>query len=331
MPTPSIGLPKSPAARTALVVGASGAFGHALARELLEHGWTVRSLGRSPTPPPGLMLTHDIQHVQGSALATDDVLLAARDTSLIVHAFNVPYAQWHSQMLTATEHVANAAEQTGSTIILPGNVYGLGADFSSPLDEHCSHDAVSVKGQLRNQLEARLHRATRRGARLLIVRAGDFFGPGPVRDSWLRQITRKAVRGGPLLDPSSTNTKHEWAYLPDLARVTAALVARRDELSESEVFHFSGYQLTSDELMNALQAVLGPRRVKAMPWALMKWVAAFSPAAREALDIRYLWDKPVLLSDAKLRRFLGDVRVTPLSDALRSTLGPTPSALPPSS
>jgi uncharacterized protein YbjT (DUF2867 family) len=35
--------------RSALVVGASGIGGHAAARELLVHGWTVYGLARPPT------------------------------------------------------------------------------------------------------------------------------------------------------------------------------------------------------------------------------------------------------------------------------------------
>lgn len=304
----------------ALVVGASGAFGRAITRELLQRGFFVHAMRRSSQAPHGFALTTNLHLVSGNALKADDVLAAARGASLIVHAFNVPYQDWHAQLLPAADNVARAAEQTGATIVLPGNVYGLGADYSKPLDETSTLDAVSVKGQLRNRLEARLKRATRNGARLLIVRAGDFFGPGPVHDSWLHQITRKAVRGGPLLDPSSTRVRHEWAYLPDLARAIGELLTRRDELAAAEVFHFSGYQLTSQELMAALQQVLGPRRVKAMPWRLMRWVAPFVPTAKEALELRYLWDKPVLLSDDKLRRFLGTVHITPLLDALRATL-----------
>src|SRR5690606_40521604 len=58
-----------------------------------------------------------------------------------------------------------SAEQNGALVVFPGNVYGLGADFSKPLNEECTRDAVTPKGQLRNQVEARLERAARRGAR----------------------------------------------------------------------------------------------------------------------------------------------------------------------
>jgi hypothetical protein len=43
--------------------------------------------------------------------------------------------------------------------------------------------------------------------------------------------------------------------------------------------------------------------------------------AGELIEMRYLWEEPVLLDDQKLRSFLGQVPLTPLVPALGAALG----------
>src|SRR4051812_21067689 len=96
----------------------------------------------------------------------------------------------------------------------------------------------------------------------------------------------------------------------------------------SETFHFSSHQLTSAELIEALRRELGPRRVRRVLWRALRWLGPFVPMLRQLLEVKYLWDQPVLLDDRKLRQFLGELRRTPLDRALRATLQPTPAAYP---
>ncbi len=303
--------------KTALVIGASGSFGSAVTRELVQRGWSVRALCRPGGSP---LRVRGVSKQVGDAENADDVRQAAEGVDVIVNAYNVPYRAWQEKLLRVTDNVARAAEQRGALIVFPGNVYGLGADFSQPLAEDCTRDAVCVKGQLRNQVEARLERATQHGARLLIIRCGDYFGPDTTHTSWFGHMTKGAERGAALTDPAQNQVPHEWAYLPDVAAATIDLVERRGELSRCEVFHFSSYQVTSEQVLEAVQRHLGERRVKGVPWRLLGWLRPLLPFARELLDVRYLWQKPVLLDDSKLRAFLPNFHKTPLDEAVRRTL-----------
>jgi hypothetical protein len=47
------------------------------------------------------------------------------------------------------------------------------------------------------------------------------------------------------------------------------------------------------------------------------WV---SPLLAELREMYYLQTTPVILDDAKLRRFLGDLRKTPYSEGIRTTV-----------
>src|SRR6185295_19960649 len=75
----------------ALVLGMSGGFGGATARALTRRGFEVQALTRrEQTPEPG------VRWIRGDALNAADVLDAARDASVIVHAAHpARYLNWH--------------------------------------------------------------------------------------------------------------------------------------------------------------------------------------------------------------------------------------------
>jgi nucleoside-diphosphate-sugar epimerase len=299
-----------------MVIGAGGGFGGAVARDLVSRGFDTTTLvrpgGRDPSIP-GLV------QVTGDALDAEAVRRAAAGMDVIVFGFNVPYPLWAKQSLPAVEIVADVAASTGATIVFPGNVYGLGDDFSRPLRETCGRAAPTALGRLRNQMEARLARACERGARVIVLRAGDYFGPGAT-NTWFEQLTAKARAGGALLDPAAPNVPHAWAYLPDVARAAVELALRRHELERYAEFHFAGYSVTSDQMNEVLCQALGSRRVRRFPWWALKLAAPFWAVGRALLSLRYLWTEPVLLDDTKLRSVLGDTLVTPLAQAVAATL-----------
>jgi nucleoside-diphosphate-sugar epimerase len=83
------------------------------------------------------------------------------------------------------------------------------------------------KGAIRVELEQRLKAATAQGARVIIVRAGDFFGP-QAGNSW---FSRGLIKPGQPITavnlPGEPGVGHQWSYLPDVARTMVALLARR--------------------------------------------------------------------------------------------------------
>jgi nucleoside-diphosphate-sugar epimerase len=79
-----------------------------------------------------------------------------------------------------------AASAVGATIVLPGTIYNFGPDAFPVLTEESPQHPVTRKGAIRVELELRLLAASKNGVRVLIVRAGDFFGPR-AGNSWFSQ------------------------------------------------------------------------------------------------------------------------------------------------
>jgi len=172
-------------------------------------------------------------------------------------------------------------------------------------------------------MEERLRAASRDGVPVLIVRAGDFFGPH-AGNSWFSQGLVKP--GRPLRSvvyPGEHDAGHAWAYLPDLALTIARLLDRAADLGPFEVFHFGGHSFERGvELAETIRRVAGipNARIRRFPWFAIYALAPFVETFREMLEMRYLWSRSLLLDNCKLVAFLGEEPHTSLDDAIRTTL-----------
>jgi len=91
--------------RTALVLGATGGIGGAVADRLLADGWTARALHRDPerARKPG----DGLQWVTGDAMVAADVVAAAAGCEVIVHGVNPPgYRNWAGLQLPMIENTS---------------------------------------------------------------------------------------------------------------------------------------------------------------------------------------------------------------------------------
>jgi len=307
-----------PDAPLALVIGATGGIGGAVAERLLAGGWRVRALHRDPDAARRTHGRAGLGWVKGDAMIEGQVLAAAQGARLIVHAANPPgYRNWAGLAVPMLANTIAAAKATGARILFPGNVYNFGPDAWPVAVEGAAQNPLTRKGRIRVQMEAALADS---GAKVLIVRAGDFFGPTP-GGNWLAQGLVKA--GRPLTAvtyPGPLDRPHAWAWLPDLAE-TMVRLAERDDLAQVEVFHHRGHVLTGAELVEALEAAAGRRlAVQKLPWFALKALAPFNETFREMLEMRYLWDEALALDNARLVARLGAEPHTPVVEALRAAL-----------
>ncbi|HYN63799.1 MAG TPA: NAD-dependent epimerase/dehydratase family protein [Candidatus Limnocylindrales bacterium] len=311
---------------TVLVLGASGGIGGEVARQLRNTGWQVRALKRGLGTPR--VQRDGIEWVEGDALERDDVMAAAADCAVIVHAVNPPgYRRWSQLVLPMLDNTIAAASAQGATIVLPGTVYNYGPDAFPVLRETSPQHPRTRKGAIRVELERRLQAATEAGVvRAIVVRAGDFFGPR-LGNSWFTQGMVKPGRPVASVSlPASPSIGHQFAFLPDVARTMVLLLARRHELPPFSSFHMAGHwDADGTQLGQAIQRVVVRRggqmpTLKAFPWWLVRLASPFVVTFRELLELRYLWTQYVRMDNRRLIELLGVEPHTPLDDAVEQTL-----------
>jgi nucleoside-diphosphate-sugar epimerase len=308
-----------------LVLGATGGIGGEMVKQLRNTGWEVTALRRGERRDGER--ADGITWLRGDALNRQDVLAAAKGCSVIVHAVNPPgYRRWSELVLPMLDNTVAAAIAESATIVLPGTVYNYGPDAFPLLSEDSPQTPTTRKGAIRVEMEQRLQEASRHGARVLIVRAGDFFGP-QAGNNWFAQGLIKP--GQPIRSisyPGQKQVGHQWAYLPDVARTMIALLERRSTLDAFASFHMAGHwDADGSQMSNAIRRVVTRRtgnepRITSFPWWLLTLVAPFVETFREMQEMRYLWRTPVQMDNAKLVSVLGAEPHTPLDEALETAL-----------
>lgn len=311
--------------KTALVLGATGGVGGEVARQLRAAGWQVRALRRGG--PPQLAQNDGLDWLSGDAMNRADVLAAASGCSVIVHAVNPPgYRRWAELVLPMIDNTIAAARAQGATIVLPGTVYNYGRSAFPVLQEDSPQQPLTRKGAIRVELERRLRMASQQGCRVLVVRAGDFFGP-TVGNSWFSQGLVKpgqAVKRVHL--PGARGVGHQWSYVPDVAQTMLELLQRRDQLAPFATFHLAGHwDADGTQLAAAIGRVVvrhggAQPALRAFPWWLIALASPFVTTLRELREMRYLWQVPVRMDNAKLLAVLGHEPQTPLDQAVQTTL-----------
>lgn len=312
----------SQARQIALILGATGGIGGAVARTLIVRGWTIRALHRDAAKAAAG--SPDFEWVQGDAMSALDVLAAAKGASLIVHAVNpAGYRNWGTLVLPMIDNTIAAAKATGATVLLPGTIYNFGPDAFPLLHEKSPQNPVTAKGKIRAEMERRLDAASAEGVRVIVVRAGDFFGPGAANNWFSKGLVTPGKPLTAVTYPGKKGIGHQWAYLPDVAETMARLADRRETLPAFAVYHMQGFwDDDGTRMVAAIRRASGnPRlKVKAFPWWMMPFAAPFVPLLKELREMRYIWQEPLRMPNDRLVAVIGAEPWTPIDEAVRTTL-----------
>jgi nucleoside-diphosphate-sugar epimerase len=296
------------------VLGAAGRLGFAAAEAFRKADWWVKGLVRPGTAfraPKGIELVETNDRAAG--------IEAARGSDIILNALNPPFTGWTQHALPLAYSAIAMAESTGATLVFPGNLYNYGAGMPSVLDESTPIQPTSRKGAMRTEIELRLREASDRGMRIIILRAGDYFGSG--RGSWFDLVLAKSLHRGKITYPGPLDVVHEWTYLPDYVAALLRLTAIRDRLDPFAEFGFPGHAVTGREIVSAVARAAGrPLKVGHINWLLMRTVGNLWKMGRELSEIGYLWRVPHRIDGRKLEAAIGAVPRTPLPTAVTASL-----------
>src|SRR5690606_38170150 len=144
--------------------------------------------------------------------------------------------------------VIDAMAGSGKTLLFPGTIYNYRASDRT-VEPGLRQSAEKPRGDIRIRLEQMLaEAATHRGFSVIILRAGDFYGPG-TRGDWYDAGMFMDFAKGRLYHLGGLDVRHSWAYLPDLARAFAQLAERRGDFQPFEHFHLAGHWVSHGQIL----------------------------------------------------------------------------------
>ena len=114
--------------------------------------------------------------------------------------------------------------------------------------------------------------------------------------------------------------KHDFAYVPDIARGVISLLNAPDE-DFGQAWHIpcAPTQTPRELLALASQQSGKPLKLTALPMALLPVLGLFVPMMGEMVEMRFLWDRPYTVNYNKFAaKFWNDP--TPFSNGVREAL-----------
>jgi nucleoside-diphosphate-sugar epimerase len=304
--------------RKVVVLGVNGHIGSFTARAFVEAGWAVAGMARTDRHRIA-----GVRFVAGDSDSVEDMRRAIGDSDVVVNALNLPYDKWDKgRKERQMARVLEAIGTSGRTMLFPGNIYNYSAS-DREVTPDLPQRPQTPRGAIRVRVERLFEAAAARGdIQAIVLRAGDFYGPGSTTD-WFDLAMFREIGKGRVATMGAPGIGHAWAYLPDLARAFEALASMRATLGVFERFHFAGHFVTPEQMRAAIErAAPVPVVVRPFPLWIMKLIGLVDPLMRETAKMAYLWRHPMELRDDRLEALLGKGFGTPFEAAVAATVTP---------
>ncbi len=299
-----------------VILGINGRIGSHAARAFVAAGWEVTGFGRSNKRPIA-----GVRFAAGNSDSVEDMRAAIGDARVVVNALNPSYDEWDGGRMEALHaRVLEAMGTDGKTMLFVGNIYNYGPS-NRRVTPDLVQDGTSGKARIRQRSERLLQDAAQRGdVQVIILRAGDFYGPDSA-GTWFDLAMLREADKGKLALMGRPGVGHAWAYLPDLGRAFEKLAWHRSELGAFENFHFAGNFVTPEAMSAAIQRAAPTRlKVSYFPRFVFSLMGLVNPIMREVAKMGYLWDHPMELADPRLDAILGEGFATPFEQAVSASI-----------
>jgi nucleoside-diphosphate-sugar epimerase len=299
------------------VIIGRGATAHATALLLTEAGDEVRMVSRTGGGPDLPRVTR-IALDAGDATALTEVAAGA---TTIINCAMPAYHTWPQTVPPLFGAILSAAERTGATYVMLGNLYGYGP-VDGPLTEDHPLAATGPKGLVRARtwLEAKAaHDAGR--VRVTEVRAGQFIGPGAF-SIFNALVLPKVLSGHLAVVPAALDTPHSYTSIADAAR--ALYTVAHDDRALGQAWHapvvVASVRAVATRLAELADAP--PPQLAEMTDRELTLLGATAPLWDELWETHYMSHRPFVVDASRIEKTFG-LTATPLDEVLTATLRQT--------
>jgi nucleoside-diphosphate-sugar epimerase len=197
------------------ILGAGGAIGNALVKELAARNEPIRLVSRNPKLVPGAAeaLAADLSNL-------DDTVKAVTGSRIAFLLVGLKYdvKVWRELWPRIMRNAIEAAKRANAKLVFFDNVYMYGK-VEGPMTEETPFRPCSKKGEIRAQIATMLLNEMKAGnLTALIARSADFYGPGARTGILNVLVFDKLAKGAKASWLVNDSVKHSFTFTPDAAR-----------------------------------------------------------------------------------------------------------------
>ena len=298
------------------ILGAGGAIGTELAKELPRYTQKIRLVSRNPVAvnPSDEIFAADI---------TDPAAVrrAVEGSEVVYLAAGFPYSAkvWRETWPRVMRNTLDACADTGARLVFFDNVYSYDIASIGDMTEDSPINPPSRKGQVRAHLLQMISDEAEAGrVQALVARAADFYGPSIRQTSMLTETVFKNLAAGKkafwMGDPKC---RHAYTYTPDAGKATALLGNTPDAFNQSWHLPTVAESMSGEEWVEAIAAELGAKPAyQAVPKWLVRVMGLFTPIMSEMVEMYYQFDRDYVFRSDKFEARFG-IKPTPCLQGIK--------------
>jgi nucleoside-diphosphate-sugar epimerase len=282
------------------ILGAGGAIGTELARELARAGHPVRLVARNPKAVEG-----SVETVSADISDLDQAIRAVSGSAVMYLVAGLKYdtGVWRELWPRIMANAIEACKRAKAKLIFFDNVYMYGK-VAGPMTEETPFNPCSKKGEIRARIATMLLGEIKAGGlEALIARSADFYGPN-VKSSVLNLLVfDKLAKKSTAMWLVNDSVPHSFTFTPDAAK---SLVTLADSPSAwNQTWHMptaadppAGRQYVA---MIAKEFGVAPK-YRVLGRTMLKIAGWFDSDIRESYEMLYQSESPYLFDSTKFSK-----------------------------
>lgn len=301
------------------ILGAGGAIGTLLARELVPYTNAIRLVSRNPEKVnPG-------DEIFAADITDPEAVEKAIEGSKVVYltaGFEYKTKTWQETWPLVMTSVINGCKKHRSRLVFFDNAYSYDPRYLSNLTEETPLNPPSKKGKVRMQIAQQLLQETENGnLTAMIVRAADFYGPKVNTSIMMETVYKRLKAGKKPMWMGNAKCIHSMTFTPDAAKATALLGNKPDAFQQ--VWHLP----TSTEKISGkawiglfANAMHKEPAFSATPGWIIKTIGLLNPFFKELGEMMYQFENDYYFNSDKFRQHFPDFKITEAKEGVEAVV-----------
>lgn len=297
------------------ILGAGGAAGTAIAKELTKYTNHIRLVARNPKKVNATdeLFTADLTNalqVQQAVANSEVVYLCA--------GLQYKYSIWKTQWPLVMKNVIDACVHHQSKLVFVDNVYMYAKDAIPHMTEESVINPPSKKGQVRKQiLDMLLEAVKNKKLQALIARSADFYGPNVANSMLTITVVNNFKKGKRAMWLSDASKLHSFTYVPDLGKATALLGNTSDAYNQTWHLPTSNEKLTGKQFIEITAAAMNIKpKFSVLGEFMLGALGIFMPMLRELKEMQYQNNQDYFFDSSKFENRFG-ITATSYTDGIK--------------
>jgi nucleoside-diphosphate-sugar epimerase len=282
------------------ILGAGGAIGTELVRELAHTRQPVRLVGRNPK------LVQGATEAVSADISNLDQTISAVSGSTVVHllvGLKYDVSVWRELWPRIMGNAIEACKRANAKLIFFDNVYMYGK-VSGPMTEDTSFNPCSKKGEIRAQIATTLLKEVNAGnLNAMIARSADFYGPHARTSVTNILVFDKFAKRATASWLVNDSVPHSYTYTPDAAKSLTLLADSESAWNQTWHVPTAPNPPTGREFIKMVAKEFGVEpKYRVLSRPLIKVAGLFDSDIRESYEMLYQSDSEYLFDSTKFSR-----------------------------